>query len=144
MSDDAKGEPRTEDAGLDADGVESGATASSSALAPTGDVTFDALWNRAIAAWDDDRPHAALVAYAIRTERLPDLAGRYRKLADDPARAERARKRLDGVVLAATNLLYSTKTPVPTKTPWQWTATLAAIAAIVVGWLAYRILSTAP
>jgi hypothetical protein len=127
VTEDAKPEPEPDDA--------------SPALAPTGDLTFDALWNRTIAAWDDDRPHAALVEYAIRTERLPELAGRYRKLAEDPEKAERARKRLDGVVLAATNLLYATKMPARTKTPWQWTVTLAAIAVFVLAWLAYKILA---
>ena len=108
----------------------------------TSDVTFDALWNRVLDAWDDDKPHGVLVEYAIRTERLPELAGRYKKLTDDPEKAERAKKRLDGVVIAATHLLMATKTPERTGTPWQWTATVAAIAAFVLAWLGYKILAS--
>jgi hypothetical protein len=105
-----------------------------------GDPAFDALWARVVEAWGDDKPHGAIVEYAIRTHKLPELAGRYKGLTADPEKGERAKKRLDGVVIAATHLLYSTKTSKPTKTPWQWTLTVGLICAVIVSWLAYRIL----
>jgi len=104
------------------------------------DPAFDALWKRVVEAWDDDKPHGALVEYAVRTHKLPELAGRYKTLVDDPDKGAKAKKRLDGVVTAAMHLLYATKAPKPTKTPWQWTLTVGLICAIVVGWLGYRIL----
>jgi hypothetical protein len=83
----------------------------------TGDAALEALWQRVIEAWDDDKPHAALLEYALRTEHLPEVAGRYRALKDDPERGERAHKRLDAIVVAATQLMMSMKTPARTKVP---------------------------
>ena len=40
------------------------------------DPVLEALWERALAAWDDDKPHAALLDHAPRAQALPALAGR--------------------------------------------------------------------
>lgn len=104
-----------------------------------GDALFEALWKRALEAWDDDKPHAALLEHALRSEKLPDLAGRYRSLKDDPEKGARAQKKIDGIVVAATQMLMATKTPAATKTPWQWSASAAIIFAIVCGWLFYQL-----
>lgn len=105
-----------------------------------GDVVFDALWKRVIEEWDDDKPHQAILKFAIDSQRLPDLAGRYRKLKEDPAKEARAKKKIDGIVVAATQMLMSTKAPVRTKLPWQWTAAFAFLCLFVLTWLAYKIL----
>jgi len=104
------------------------------------DAVMDALWQRALEAWDDDKPHHALLTAALQTERLPDLAGRYRKLLEDPEKGARAKRRIDAIVLAATQLLMATKTPPREKVPWQWTASAAVFFVLVVSFLAYKIL----
>ena len=109
-------------------------------LGDSPDALMDALWKRALDAWDDDKPHQALLTYALQTERLPDVAGRYRSLLEDPEKGPRAKKRIDAIVLAATQLLMATKTPPREKVPWQWTASAAAFFVLVVSFLAYKIL----
>ena len=101
---------------------------------------LEALWKRVLEAWDDDKPHQAALSYALQTERLPDIAGRYRKLLGDPDKGARAKKKIDGIVVAATQLLMATKTPPRGKLPWQWTATFAVMCALVVAFLAYKVL----
>jgi hypothetical protein len=101
------------------------------------DPLFEALWARVLEAWDDDKPHAALLDHAIRTQRLPDAAGRYRALKDDPAKAARAQKKLDGIVIAATQMLMSMQTPRPTKkgVPWPITLLAGLVMVVLLGWL---------
>ena len=106
----------------------------------TPDAIVEALWKRVLEAWDDDRPHQAALSYALQNERLPDIAGRYRKLLDDPEKGARAKKKIDAIVIAATQLLMATKTPPREKVPWQWTASVAAVFVLVVSFLAYKIL----
>jgi hypothetical protein len=110
------------------------------APAETGDAIFDSLWARVLETWDDDKPHQAFLDYAIRTQRLPDAAGRYRAqkdaAKDDPARAARAQKKLDGIVIAATHMLMAMKTP-PGRTqvpPWI-TLSVFGIVMVLVVWL---------
>lgn len=103
------------------------------------DAIFEALWKRALEAWDDDKPHAALLEHALKSEKLPDLAGRYRALKDDPEKGARAQKKIDGLVIAATQMLMATKTPPRTKTPWQWSAAAALTFAIVCVYLFYTL-----
>jgi hypothetical protein len=101
---------------------------------------LDALWSRALEAWDDDKPHQALLEYALKNEKLPDLAGRYRSLKDDPARRERAQKRLDALVLAATQMLMTMKTPPPTKNPLWLNASAGLIIVTLLLFLAYAMM----
>jgi hypothetical protein len=108
-------------------------------LAGDGNALFEALWKRTLEAWDDDKPHAALLDHALKSEKLPDLAGRYRALRDDPEKGARAQKKIDGIVVAATQMLMATKTPPRTKMPWQWSATAALMFAIVCAWLFYQL-----
>jgi hypothetical protein len=111
-----------------------------SAEEETGDVVFDTLWARVLEAWDDDKPHGALVTYAVKAQKLPELAGKYKSLTNDPEKKARAQKRLDGVVMAATQLLFSMKTPPPPKSNKviNIIATLMAVSAII--FLVYRIM----
>ena len=119
---------------------------STEALAELGDddAIFEALWKRALEAWDEDKPHAALLEHALRTENLPELAGRYRALKDDPAKGPRAQKKIDGIVVAATQMLMATKTPPRTKTPWQWTAAAAIVFGLVCAFLFYQLFAPSP
>ena len=104
------------------------------------DPLFEALWKRVLEAWDDDKPHNAALSHALEHEQLPVIAGRYRKLLDDPEKGPRAKKKIDGIVVAATQMLMATKTPAREKLPWQWTASVAAAFILVVAFLAYKIL----
>ena len=122
--------------------AETSAEASPGALEEIGDrdAIFEALWKRCLEAWDEDKPHQAILEHSLKSEKLPDLAGRYRALKDDPDKGARAQKKIDGIVLAATQMLMATKTPAATKTPWQWTAAAAAIFAIVITYLVYALI----
>jgi hypothetical protein len=104
-----------------------------------GDPVLEALWTRVQAAWDDDKTHAALLDHAMRAQALPEIAGRYRKLADDPEKGALAKKKLDAIVLAATQMLMAMKTPKPGKTPLPITLSAAAICLLLLSWLAYAL-----
>lgn len=103
------------------------------------DAIFDALWKRVLEAWDDDKPHVALLDHALRSEQLPELAGRYRAQKDDPEKGARAQKKIDGIVVAATQMLMAMKMPARTKTPWQWTASAAFLFIVVIAFLGYQL-----
>ena len=106
----------------------------------TGDVILETLWGRVLEAWDDDKPHAALLDYALRAERLPEVAGRYRALKEDAEKGERAKKRIDAIVVAATQMMFAQKTPPKPTIPWQITVTALLMCAILIGWTAYAVL----
>ena len=105
----------------------------------TNDPVLEALWARALEAWDDDRAHAALLAHALSAQLLPELAGRYRALADDADRSAGAKKRLDAIVVAATSTLMAMKTPRPGKVPIPITLTAFAVSMLLLGYLAWAI-----
>jgi hypothetical protein len=104
------------------------------------DAIFEALWKRCLEAWDDDKPHQAILEHSLKSEKLPDLAGRYRSLKDDAEKGPRAQKKIDGIVLAATQMLMATKTPAVTKTPWTWTAAAVAFFAITITYLVWALI----
>ena len=103
----------------------------------TDDAIFETLWGRAIEAWDDDKTHAAVLEYALRTQKLPDLAGRYRALKDDDSKGPRATKKLDAIVTAAMHMMMATKTPPRQKPPWNITLTALALFLFVAIMLTY-------
>jgi hypothetical protein len=103
------------------------------------DPIFSALWSRVLEAWDDDKPHQAILQHAIAKQMLPELAGRYRSLENDPEKGPRAKKKMEGIVAAATQMLFAMKSPARTKPPWQWNLAAVMAFAIVVGWLAYAL-----
>jgi hypothetical protein len=100
------------------------------------DPVFEALWKRTLEAWHDDATHAALLDHALRSQALPEIASRYRTLTDDPDKGTVAKAKLDGVVVAATQMLMSMKTPSPGKVPLPITLSAFAICALMLGWLA--------
>jgi hypothetical protein len=103
------------------------------------DPVLEALWDRAMAAWDDDKPHAALLEHALRAQALPELAGRYRALDSDPERGPVAKKKLDLIVMAATQSLLALKTPKPTKIPLGITLSAFGVCFLLLGWLAWAL-----
>jgi hypothetical protein len=104
------------------------------------DALFEALWSKAMEDWDNDKPHQALLSHALDKQMLPELAGRYRKLQDDPDKGARAKKKIDGIVVAATQMMMATKTPPPTKTPWSWTFSAVLLFGIVIAFLFYKLI----
>jgi len=108
-------------------------------LDQAGDPVLEALWARALEAWHDDKAHAALLDRAIHAQALPDIAGRYRRFADDPEKGPIARKRLDAIVASATQMLLASKTPPQGKVPLSITLTAAAVSALLLAWLAYAL-----
>ena len=93
------------------------------------DPLLEALWQKTLEAWDDEKRHAACLEHALREKKLPDLAGRYKALKDDPDKGELAKKRIDAILTAATQMMFTMKTPRPTKTPsWLfWSAFLTCL-----------------
>ncbi len=103
------------------------------------DLIFDTLWGRVLEAWDDEKTHSALLDYALRAEKLPDAAGRYRSLKDDPTKGALATKKLGAIVLAAESMLMAMKTPRAQKVPWQMTVSAFAVSILLLAWLAYAV-----
>ncbi len=103
------------------------------------DPIFEALWARVLEAWDDEKTHAALLDHALREQRLPDAAGRYRTLKDDPAKGPLATKKLGAIVLAATQLLFAMKTPPRARVPLPVTITAAVFCVVTLLWLARQL-----
>lgn len=101
------------------------------------DPVLDALWQRVLETWDENAAHAGILEHATRAQRLPDLAGRYRALADAPDKAAVAKKQLDAIVVAATLMLTSMKTPKPGKVPLPITLSAFGICVVLLAWLAF-------
>lgn len=104
------------------------------------DALFEALWAKVLERWDDDKPHQTLLQHALDKQKLPELAGRYRALKDDPDKGARAQKKIDGIVVAATQMLMATKSPPRTKTPWTWTASAALLFGLVIAFIFYKLM----
>ena len=107
-----------------------------------GDAILDALWSRVLEAWDDDKPHHAVLEYAIREQKLPEVAGRYRAVKErDAEKAARAQKKLDGIVIAATHMLMAMKSPPDRyKVPRSAMIVLFLASLLILAWLSYAVL----
>lgn len=101
------------------------------------DPAFEALWLRVLEAWDDDKTHSAALEYALRTEQLPVIAACYRGRKGDPAKAERAQKGLDDILLAATQLMMSMKSSPRTTVPLPITLSAVGIFLFTLVFLIY-------
>ncbi|MDP9149815.1 MAG: hypothetical protein M3O36_07765 [Myxococcota bacterium] len=103
------------------------------------DPILDALWLRVLAAWHDEAAHVALLDHAVRSLQLPEIAGRYRPLLDDPAKTEEAKKRLDRIIVTATQMLLSMKTRTPGKVPLPITLSAVSVSMFLLAWLAWAV-----
>ena len=103
------------------------------------DPVLEALWQRVLEAWDDDRTHAAIIEHGVRAQSLPEIAGRYRAMLADPGKAMVAQKKLDAIVVAATNLLFSHKTLSPGKVPLPITLSAFGVSIVLLAWLAWAL-----
>jgi hypothetical protein len=68
-------------------------------------------WERVLAAWDEPAGHALFLERCAQAESLDLAAARYRPLAEDPQRGERARAALDRIVVLAEQALQRGATP---------------------------------
>jgi hypothetical protein len=103
------------------------------------DPVLEALWQRVTEAWDDEKAHAALLDHALRAQQLPELSGRYRALVGDRDRGAAARKHLDAIVTAATQMLMSMKTPPANTVPLPITLSAVGVCVLLLSWLAYAL-----
>lgn len=104
------------------------------------DAVLEALWKRVLEAWDDEKAHAALIEHAMREQRLPETAGRYRALVEDPDKGAVAKRKLDAIVIAATQMLMAMKTPKPGKgVPIPITLSAFGICAVLLAWLGWAL-----
>ena len=103
------------------------------------DPVLEALWERVLAAWDDEKPHVAARDHAARTGFLPEIAGRYRKLAEDPEKAPTAKKQLDAIVQTATQAMLSMKMPRPEGTPLAVTLSAFGVCVFLLALMAYAV-----
>ncbi|MGA3119800.1 MAG: hypothetical protein ABSF69_03425 [Polyangiaceae bacterium] len=108
-------------------------------MADSTDPVLDALWQRVLAAWEEDKAHGALLDHALHTESLPEIARRYRALVDDPQKGRGAKKKVDAIVVAATHLLLSTRTPRPVRVPLPITLSAFGLSVAMLGWLAWAV-----
>jgi hypothetical protein len=102
---------------------------------------LDALWERVLEAWDDDKTHAALLEHAVLSGALPELAARYKELSGDPEKGVLAKKRLDAIVQTATQMLLSTRMPRPGRIPLPITLSAVGVCLALIVWVAYELLS---
>lgn len=101
-------------------------------------IVFDALWTGVVNDWDDDDRHRKFLDHARETGALMEAARRYGSLRDDPERGPLAKKRIGAIALLATNELYATRTPPPTrKVPGWLVATAVTICVVLLGWAAW-------
>ena len=108
------------------------------------EAVLDALWGRVLEAWDDDKPHHALLEYAIREQKLPDVAGRYRAIKEkDAEKAARAQKKLDGIVIAATQMLMAMKSPPDRYKVPPSVIVVVFVVSLLFLWLAYAVFTGA-
>jgi hypothetical protein len=103
------------------------------------DPVLEALWQRVLEAWDDDRTHAAIIEHGVQIQSLAELAGRYRALLADPDKATLAQKKLDAIVVAATSLLFSHKTLRAGKVPLPITLSAFGVCLVLLAWLSWAL-----
>ncbi len=103
------------------------------------DPVLEALWARVLGAWDDEKPRAALLEHALRARRLPEIAARYRRVAEDPSKAAAAKRELEAIVGAAALALEAMKMPRPGRTPLSITLSAFGVCVLLLGWLAYAV-----
>ncbi len=95
-----------------------------------------AAWDHVLAGWDEAARHALFLERCAQAGALDLAAARYRPLADDPRRGERARASLDRIVALAEEALQ--RGALPRDTVQRNKRILFAVAlAITLGFLGF-------
>lgn len=75
---------------------------------------LESAWAKVDGSWDDEAAHEKLIALCASLGRLDFAGRRYRAVREgDPARAERAQKSIDRIVVLAMQTLELHRDPVP-------------------------------
>jgi hypothetical protein len=99
--------------------------------APGLPAIFETLWARVLEDWTNEKTHGAFLEFVIREKMLPDAAGRYRAIKDaGDDRSALAKKKIDAIVIAATQMLTEAKTPPPEKNN-RWMTVFAFIVSVI-------------
>lgn len=100
------------------------------------DPVAEALWNKTLEAWEDDAVHGAFLEHCIRTKNLPYAAGQYRAIqVAGNERSERAKKKIDAIVIAAMQMLSESKTETDTKNNRWFTMVAFLISLVFLVWV---------
>ena len=68
-------------------------------------------WSRVESAWDDDENHRRFLSLCVAFDRLPEAGQRYRAVREnDPTRKDEAQRRIDELIVIATQKLRETGT----------------------------------
>lgn len=104
------------------------------------DEQQDLLWKRVVERWEDPTTHGAFLEHCQRTRALSDAAARYRGMVGDRDRGPDAQRRLQGVVLLATQAMMADRTQPPRGLP-SWLVALAVVLSVAgVGYTLFRLL----
>lgn len=104
---------------------------------------IDEAWTRVEANWGDEAAHRRFVGVCVALGRLPEAGRRYREVREtDPARSEDAARRIDALIVLATQQLQDTRVA-PTGLEHKRTLTWAAFIIMLVlmgagAWLLMR------
>jgi hypothetical protein len=84
------------------------------------DPLLAALWKKVSDDWDNEAAHGAFLEHCIRTQNLPYAAGLYRAIKEENSeRSEKAKKKIDAIVIAAMQMMNQAKTPAdPRNNRW--------------------------
>ncbi len=108
--------------------------------APLNDEQKELLWKRVTDQWDDPAAHGSFLEYCQRAGALSDAAARYRGMAGDRERGPEAQRRLQAVVLLATQAMMADRMP-PQQGPPGWLSVVTfALCAAGVGYTLFRLL----
>ena len=87
---------------------------------------IDEAWATVEAEWGNEEAHRRFVGVCVALDRLPEAGKRYREVREaDPARREDAVKRIDTLIVLATQQLQDTRVG-PSTTEHKRTLTWAA------------------
>lgn len=93
---------------------------------------IDEAWAKVEAEWGNDDAHRRFVAVCVALDRLPEAGKRYRRVREaDPARRDEAMKRIDTLIVLATQQLQDTRVQ-PASTEHKRTLTWAAFLIMLV------------
>ena len=93
---------------------------------PLLDEQRELLWKRVVDRWDDDAAHGVFLEYCQRSGSLSDAAARYRGMAGDRDRGPEAQRRLQAVVLLATQAMMAQRSSPPRGSP-PWLLALVVL-----------------
>lgn len=108
---------------------------------PLLDEQRESLWKCVVERWDEEATHATFLEYCRRTDALSDAATRYRGMSGDRDRGPEAQRRLQGVVVLATQAMMTQRSSPPQKAQSWLFVLVAVLCSVGVGYSLFRLLS---